>query len=53
MEKYGVEESEDIKTAQEGSDVCPVCGRKLEPVNTTGVRLCRNCGTKPFEQPSK
>lgn len=48
-EKYGVDTSEDEKTAEVRSDVCPVCARKLLPREVTGVRLCSACGSAPFE----
>lgn len=54
MEKYGVvekEESESGKTASDsGQKTCPVCGLPLSDVAQTGVRFCKKCGTKPFEE---
>jgi ribosomal protein L37AE/L43A len=49
-EKYGVEEAdEDSKTAAEETKRCPHCDGELRPREVTGVLLCVNCGTKPFE----
>ena len=51
MEKYGVEESDEkVKTASESTgDKCPTCNAPLRDYKKTGVLLCPNCGSKPFE----
>lgn len=55
MEKYGVEEGSDAKTASRDLDdtarICPTCGSKLESTDKTNVLKCPHCGTRPFEQP--
>jgi ribosomal protein L37AE/L43A len=53
MEKFGVEEVEsDDKTAQDKNDrPCPRCGAALRAKLETGVLLCPNCGSEPFEAP--
>ena len=48
-EKYGVDTSDDEKTAQVKDDTCPVCRSTLRPRDVTGVRICPNCGSAPFE----
>lgn len=49
MQKYGVEESEPKEAGEEKSNLCPSCGAVLEDSKETGVKICPNCGTKPFE----
>jgi DNA-directed RNA polymerase subunit RPC12/RpoP len=49
MEKYGVEEAEESKKANEGV-TCPECGEALRDSEQTGVLICPRCGTKPFEK---
>lgn len=54
MEKYGVDtnkkrrndKNKDTKLAEE-ENVCPKCYAKLEA--DSGVTLCPNCGSEPFE----
>jgi ribosomal protein L37AE/L43A len=54
VEKYGVEQAQDEKTAEmRKTEICPDCSEKLRPTTTTGVLMCPKCGTKPFEQASK
>lgn len=48
-EKYGVDTSEDEKTAEVRPGACPTCGSALRPIEVTGVRLCSVCGSAPFE----
>lgn len=49
MEKYGVDTEADLdKTAQENT-TCPDCGAVLPSQTETGVLLCPNCGSEPFE----
>lgn len=52
MEKYGVEETDDTKTASEdGNTTCPDCGASLKNSEETGgLLICQKCGTKPFEK---
>ena len=52
MEKFGVVQREDsVKTAEDVAIHCPTCGEILKDVaETGGVRICRKCGTKPFEE---
>jgi len=52
MEKYGVEQEIDVKTAQDaqGKKKCPSCCSVLRPSEHTGVLLCPTCGSKPFER---
>ena len=51
MEKYGVDELEPPKTAEEVTkEMCPVCGSTLESTDTVNVYKCPKCGTKPFEE---
>jgi predicted RNA-binding Zn-ribbon protein involved in translation (DUF1610 family) len=52
MEKYGVEETESTKKANEDFDksICPDCGAALRNSEQTGVLICPRCGTKPFEK---
>ena len=51
MQKYGVEEEKpsDNKTAADDT-MCPACQAVLRPADETGVLLCPNCGSKPFEK---
>lgn len=51
MEKFGVliEEDDKSKTATDRKS-CPSCGCQLRSLEHTGVPLCPNCGTKPFEK---
>lgn len=47
-EKYGVfQPDEKVKTAS-GKEGCPSCGGKV--ANHSGVLICANCGSKPFER---
>lgn len=48
-EKYGVDTSDDEKTAAVTKNECPNCGRALRPLEVTGVKLCSVCGSAPFE----
>ncbi len=52
MEKYGVsEESANEKEAQQKDNpTCPDCGEALCDSSNTGVLLCPNCGSRPFEK---
>lgn len=51
MEKYGVDEleDEDSKTATAKVVVCPSCGAKIRNYQITGVKICPQCGSEPFE----
>lgn len=51
MEKYGVSTGDDlVKTATEDKlKKCPICSTPVRPPDVTGVLLCPNCGTRPFE----
>ena len=51
MEKFGVvQDAGHTKTSEKEVKKCPSCGGKLEDTNTTGgVKVCKTCGTKPFE----
>jgi predicted RNA-binding Zn-ribbon protein involved in translation (DUF1610 family) len=52
MEKYGVlEEDDKSKTAAEKSKKprCTTCGKELRPQSVTGILLCPQCGSLPFE----
>ncbi len=49
MEKYGVEEVPPDKTASDPK-TCPGCGRPLRDPNETGILVCDQCGTAPFEK---
>lgn len=49
MDKYGVEEM-DEKTAED-SDACPECDAEVSQHGR--VKLCPNCGSKPFEPEEK
>lgn len=52
MEKYGVYEEEDkSKTAAEKGKKprCPACDKYLRPQAVTGVLMCPQCGSLPFE----
>lgn len=52
MEKYGVEQDVQTpggpKTAQ-AADRCKKCGKTLRPRTETGVLLCPDCGSRPYE----
>lgn len=50
MEKYGVQETEDLeKTAsQDGKIRCPWC--KAEVDSESSPLRCPKCGTEPFEE---
>jgi len=52
MEKYGVsEEAELEKEAKQGDKPrCPTCNTPLRDSSNTGVLLCPNCGSRPFER---
>jgi ribosomal protein L37AE/L43A len=52
VEKYGVEEAEPVpeKTATDKPKECPKCHSPLRPTLDTGVLLCPQCGSKPFEK---
>lgn len=52
MDKFGVEEEETApdKTAAEQPKQCPACDAPLRPIEETGVLICPNCGSKPFEK---
>lgn len=45
MDKFAVVMDDTTKTASKG---CPECGGKVETVGN--VKMCENCGTKPFEK---
>jgi len=47
MEKYGVDEEEENKTAA-SEKTCPKCGSDLEEHGA--VLKCPKCGTEPFEK---
>lgn len=52
MEKYGVLIEDEPKTAQDKGQKtprCPVCDKNLRPSVQTGVPVCPQCGTLPFE----
>ena len=50
MEKYGVDEKCDTKTAAD-DDKCVRCGTKLSDVMMTGgIKICPKCGTEPYEE---
>lgn len=49
MEKYGVEEKDPADKTAHDKDVCPKCGEILRAQLDTGVLLCPNCGSAPFE----
>lgn len=52
MEKYAVEEVVELpKTAAEqpSKPLCPACGGVLRPRDMTGILLCPDCGSRPFE----
>ena len=51
MEKFGVDEpvEEKIAAAKE-TGKCPQCNTVLRDQEETGVVICPNCGTKPFEK---
>jgi ribosomal protein L37AE/L43A len=50
MEKYGVTEQTEKTAEAVESKKCPVCGSELVDVEQTGVYLCPQCGSKPFEE---
>ena len=49
MDKYGVETEKQDKTAGD-KPKCPDCGKDLEDPDKTGVPICPNDGSKPFEK---
>ncbi len=52
MEKYGVQTDADTakEAQQKDSPACPECGETLCDNSNTGVLLCPNCGSRPFEK---
>lgn len=52
MEKYGVSEDSTLeKEAKQGDQPrCPTCDAVLRDEAKTGVLLCPNCGSRPFER---
>lgn len=52
MEKYGVDTESADKDEKSAADKthCHKCGNALRSSETTNVRLCPVCGTKPFEE---
>ena len=52
MEKYGVDE--DLTTEKEAEhrdkQKCPKCDAPLRDPKKTGVLVCPNCGSLPFEK---
>lgn len=53
MEKYGVDtEQPGEKQAEHKKQLtrCPKCNATLNDVSKTGVSLCPNCGSQPFEE---
>lgn len=50
MEKFGVDEPDEEKVA-EAKEIgkCPQCNAQLRDQAETGVVICPQCGTKPFE----
>lgn len=52
MEKYGVTEDVALeKEAKQGDKPrCPKCNVLLRDSSDTGVLLCPNCGSRPFER---
>ena len=52
MEKYGVTEDAELeKEAKQGDKPrCPQCKTLLRDDSKTGVLLCPNCGSRPFEK---
>jgi len=52
MEKYGVDEDEDLVHEAKKKCVCPKCGTPLVGEDpTVNVLKCPHCGTAPFETP--
>jgi len=50
MEKYGVVENTEEKVAEaKETGKCPNCKTPLQAQEETGVAICPQCGTKPFE----
>lgn len=49
MDKYGVETVSPEKTAEAAPAKCPNCGALIN--TDSGVTICPDCGTKPFEAP--
>lgn len=51
MEKFGVEEPVENEKVAEARDTkrCPICQSPLKDPTETGVLVCPQCGTKPFE----
>jgi DNA-directed RNA polymerase subunit RPC12/RpoP len=49
MDKYGVETEKPVKTADD-KPKCPNCGKPIEDPEKTGVPLCPDDGSKPFEK---
>ncbi len=51
MEKFGTEEVDEPADKQATDrEKCPQCGKQLRPRSITGIRVCPDCGTKPFEE---
>lgn len=52
MEKYGVNESvpQDKLAEVKAGERCPNCKALLADLAQTGVLLCPECGTEPFEK---
>ena len=50
MEKYGVDEELPGDKLGSENPTCPDCGAPLVDKNATGILICPNCGTKPFEK---
>lgn len=50
MEKFGVDEPVEEKVAEaKETGKCPQCNATLQNLEETGVAICPECGTKPFE----
>lgn len=49
MEKYGVTEQTEKTAEPQDTGKCPDCGATLVDAEQTGVLLCPQCGSKPFE----
>jgi len=48
MEKYGVEQRNDLEKYAHEEETCPSCGRQTFLHGR--VRICPKCGSEPFEQ---